>query len=96
MRPVRTAESNLVYVGPTPDIRDLHCQREAPGVITSIWWLTDREREAIGRGANIRLTILTEPIPPVSLGVIDSAGIGEDAPELLARLEALQPDGNPE
>lgn len=89
MKPVRTKGSNLVYVGPTPDIRDLHCQREAPGRITSIWWLTAQERDAIGRGANIRLTVYTEPIPPVSLGVIHSPGVGEDAPDVLDRIESL-------
>lgn len=89
MKPVRTARSNLVYVGPSPDIRDLHCEREVEGRITSIWWLTQHEREAIGRGANIRLTIFTEPIPPVSMGVIISPGIGEDAPDVLDRLEEL-------
>jgi hypothetical protein len=94
VRPVRTAESNLVYLGPTPDIRDLHCEREREGVITSIWWLTAAEREAIARGANIRLTIWTEPIPPVSMAVIHSPGIGEDAPDILDRLESLQsPEG---
>jgi hypothetical protein len=90
MTPVRTASSNLVYRGPTPEIRDLHCQREAPGRIRSVWWFTPAEREAIAAGANLRLVILGEPIPPVSLGITDEQGIGEDAPDQLVRLEILR------
>lgn len=90
MKPVRTASSNFVYVGPTPDIGDLHCQRLQPGEIRSIWYLTDVERAAIAAGANVGLDILGEPIPPVSLFVIHEPGIGEDDPEVLARLEQLQ------
>jgi hypothetical protein len=80
----------MVYVGPTPDIGDLHCERLAPGRIRSVWWFTPADREAIARGANLSLTILGEPIPPVSLHLIDSDGIGEDAPDVLTRLEALR------
>lgn len=90
MKPVRTENSNLVYTGPTPDIFDLHCQRLAPGRIRTIWWFTPAEREAIAAGANLRLSILTEPIPPVSLGITSEQGVGEDAPDVLARLDSLQ------
>ena len=89
MKPVRTENSNLVYTAPTPDIFDLHCQRLAPGRIQTVWWLSPAEREAIAAGANVRLSILTEPIPPVSLGVTSEQGVGEDAPDVLARLDAL-------
>jgi hypothetical protein len=85
--PVRTDESDLVYRGPTPEIRDLHCHREQLGVITSVWWLTPDERAAIAAGANLRLTIATEPIPPVTLELTDVQGIGEDAPDVLERLD---------
>lgn len=90
MRPVRTASSNMVYVGPTPEIGDLHCERIEPGMIRSVWWFTPKERESIAAGANLSLTILGEPIPPVSLHLIRSAGIGEDAPDVLERLETLR------
>lgn len=90
MTPVRTASSNLVYRGPSPDIRDLHCERIRPGVIRSVWWFTPAERAAIAAGANLSLTILTEPIPPVSLHLIQDDGIGEDAPDVLTRLELLR------
>jgi hypothetical protein len=42
VKPVRTAESNLVYKGQTPDVADLHCERLRPGLIASVWWLTWR------------------------------------------------------
>lgn len=60
---------NLVYCGPTPDVGDLPCQRLRPGAILSVWELTPEERIAIAEGADIELTILIEPIPPVSLAV---------------------------
>lgn len=95
MKPVRTAESNMVYVGPTPEIGDLHCERLQPGMIRSVWWFTPQEREAIAKGANLSLTILGEPIPPVSLHLIASDGIGEDAPDVLSRLEQLKAQETP-
>lgn len=90
MTPVRTASSNLVYRGPTPGIRDLHCERIQPGVIRSVWWFTPAERAAIADGANLSLTILGEPIPSVSLHLIKADGVGEDAPDVLTRLELLR------
>lgn len=89
MKPVRTASSNLVYVGPSPEIGDLHCERIRPGVIRSVWWFTDAERRQIAGGANLSLTILGEPIPPVSVHLIRDEGVGEDAPDVLRRLAAL-------
>lgn len=86
MKAVRTADSNFVYLGPSPEIRDLHCRREPGGEVISVWWLTPVEREAIAAGANIRLVIWAEPIPPVALQVTDEQGVGEDAPDVLARL----------
>lgn len=90
MKAVRTATSNLVYTGPTPEIVDLHCEREAPGRVASVWWFSPADRAAIAAGANLRLTILGEPIPPVSLEVTFQVGAGEDAPEVLERIEAYQ------
>ena len=89
MKPVRTARSNIVYVGP-PGVGDLHAERVELGHVRSVWHFTRAEREAIAAGANLSLAVLTEPIPPVSLEVVDEAGEGEDAPEVLARLEQLQ------
>ena len=91
MQPVRTPSSNFVYVGPRPEIRDLHCQRLELGVIRSVWWFTPAERAAIAAGANLSLTIMTEPIPPVSLDLTDEQGQGEDAPDILGRLAEYVP-----
>lgn len=91
MKPVRTASSNLVYTGPSPEIADLHCQRIHRGRIRSVWHLSKAERDYIAAGGNIELDILTEPIPPVALNVTGDVGVGEDAPEVLERLERLQP-----
>lgn len=90
MKPVRTASSNMVYRGPTPDIADLHCERLQPGLVRSVWYLSKLERELIAAGANIALIVLQEPIPPVIVQVTEHAGVGEDAPEALDRLEQLQ------
>lgn len=92
MRPVRTARSNMVYVGPTPDIGDLHCQRIMPGHVRSIWRLSKAERAFVAATGHIELDLFTEPIPPVSLNCTDEVGVGEDAPEVLDRLDELQPD----
>lgn len=93
MRPVRTAYTDLVYVGPTPGIADLHCQRLQPGVIRSVWHLTAEERRLIAAGANLALDVMAEPIPPVRLSVCYAVGVGEDAPEVLDRLEQLREEG---
>lgn len=92
MRPVRTAHSNLVYVGP-PGVADLHCERVQRGVIRSVWHLTEEEPRAIAAGAGIALTVFREPVPPVALEVTFEQGIGEDAPEALDRLEQLRRGG---
>lgn len=67
MRPVKVENSNLVYRGPSDDVGDLHCRRETPGVIESVWELDDAERAAIAAGDSIVLTIYSEPIPPVAM-----------------------------
>lgn len=95
MKPVHTARSNFTYVGPTPQIGDLHChvphpaERTPNGPVESVWWFTPEERMAIARGANIRLAIMQEPMPPVHLSVTDEQGDGEDAPDVLERLWAF-------
>jgi hypothetical protein len=91
VKPVRTAESNLVYVGPPgTDVKDLHCYRARRGVILSVWQLSPEDRELVARGANVLLTISTEPIPPVAVSLTWAKGVGEDAPELEERMAALR------
>ena len=89
MRPVHTAESNFVYTGPTPEVGDLHCRVDSVET-TSVWWLTPSDREAIAAGANILLGIAGHPIPPVFLEVTPLQGDGNDAPDVLERLESLR------
>lgn len=95
MRPVATARSNMVYLGPEPEIADLHCERMERGVIASVWDPDPAERAAIANGANVKLFIWGEPIPPVMLTVVDEPGTTEDAPEIRARLRELVSAGNP-
>lgn len=71
MKPIQTANSNFVYLGPRGDIGNLPCQR-APGVVLSVWELTDAERIMIANGAQVRLGIYgVEPIPPVMLDIVN-------------------------
>lgn len=76
MIPVRTAASNFVYLGPTPDIGDAWCDRQAGPNVYLDWQPSAEEREAIAAGALIRLGIHgMEPIPPVSLNVSPYAAL---------------------
>ena len=80
MNPVKTAAANMVYRGPTPDVGDLWVQRERPGLIRTVWDLTDAEREIIAAGGRIELAMYSEPIPPILLSVVDeesSRPVGE-------------------
>lgn len=91
MRPVHTATSNAVLTGP-PGVRDLHAERlEVDGVpwIMSVWTLTAAERAAVAAGKNIGLLIQRRDQPVVSMRIVDDQGVGEDAPEVHARLEEL-------
>lgn len=91
MKPIHTASSNMVYIGP-PGVGDLHCNRVEPGIIQSVWHLSLAERRAIAAGANVMLTMWQEPVPPVALEVTDEQGIGEDDPAARARIETLKQD----
>jgi hypothetical protein len=71
MKPVRHADADVVYRGPTPEIGDLWCMRERPGVIVVVYEFDDQDRERIAAGGRIMLGIHIEPIPPVSMQVID-------------------------
>lgn len=73
MKPIKTAACNHVYLGPTPEIGDLHCQRVQHGEIRSFWTPTPAELELLNAGGAVQLDILTEPIPPVAVNVITPA-----------------------
>lgn len=70
MRPVKVAQSNIVYRGPTAEIGDLWCERVSPGQIASVWEPSDEERELLAAGGRIELLLWSEPIPPISLAVL--------------------------
>ncbi len=71
MRPVKHEGADVVYRGTSPEIGDLWCMREQPGVILVVYELDDQDRAQIAAGGRIMLGICTEPIPPVSMQVID-------------------------
>lgn len=73
MRPVRHADSNFVYRGPTADIGDLHVTL-VPGpngtVVEVVYELDDADRALIAVGARIELGVYSQPIPPISMRVL--------------------------
>lgn len=81
MQWIETENTNITYKGGGP-VGDLPCERavvnigteeepQAARVIFSVWEPTEEERRLIAQGHNVRLGILTEPIPPVMLDVVD-------------------------
>jgi hypothetical protein len=85
MRAIRTPNSNFTYLGPREDIRNLPCQRieyeDGDTVVQAVFELTPHERDAIARGANLRIGILNmEPIPPISVAVVDEHELVEVPP----------------
>lgn len=71
MDPVTRRDHNFVYQGPTPDIGDLSCYRE-PGEIWSHWKPTAAELGVLNAGGQVALGLFHEPIPPVSIGVVEA------------------------
>lgn len=58
MIPVRTAASNFVYRGPTPDVGDAWVERvPSEHAVYLDWQPSEEERAAIAAGALIRLGI---------------------------------------
>lgn len=90
MRPVKHDEADVVYRGPTPDIGDLWCQRERPGLIRVVYELDDEDRQLIAAGGRIMLGIWTEPIPPISMQAIPESmcrPVGEHPFKVIAELQ---------
>jgi hypothetical protein len=71
VRPVRIASSDVVYRGPTDEIGDLWCRRLVPGTIESVWEPDEGERQILAAGGRVLLVLHSEPIPPVSMMVLD-------------------------
>ena len=74
MNPIKTAESNFTYLGPTLEISDLPCRTEGLDTF-SVWELNDEERRMIAEGAHVRLGIHgVRPIPPLSIQIVPNVG----------------------
>jgi hypothetical protein len=71
VKPVKHAGSDVCYRGPSPDIGDLWCMRERPGLINVVYELDDAERAQIAAGGRIMLGVWNEPIPPLSMRILD-------------------------
>lgn len=94
MEPVRTAASNVVMRGPTPDVGD--AWTEVQGQETRlVWELSDEDRRAIAGGSNLELVVWQVPMPPVSLAVTDQVRISGRALELADRIRAVARSASP-
>jgi DNA-directed RNA polymerase subunit RPC12/RpoP len=71
MRPVRTQDADVTYLGPNPEIADLPVHRAEVGRIYATFALSDAERTMIANGAQVQIGIFTEPMPPISVAVVN-------------------------
>lgn len=88
MEPIRTARSNIVYIGPSPDVGDAWTESE-PGTAWLVWEPTEEERAAIAGGANLRLGVHQHPMPPVSLGISHERRLSPEGAEWCDRARAI-------
>jgi hypothetical protein len=82
VHPIKTETTDIVYQGDGSGVADLWVEREEMEVaasfdgataIHSYWTFSEEERRRIfDEGANIRLSILGEPIPPSWLEVVNT------------------------
>lgn len=95
MIPVRTAASNFVYRGPSPDIGDAWVERRPrEHVVYLTWQPSDEERAAIAAGGLVKLGIFyVEPIPPVSLNVVYDRPLTDAGVELRERARNVLTSG---
>jgi hypothetical protein len=95
MIPVRTARSNFVYRGPSPDIGDAWVRREPrERAVYLVWQLSDEERRAIAEGGSIELGIYNmEPIPPVSINVTSELPLDAEGAALRDRANVIATTG---
>jgi hypothetical protein len=73
MEPTNNSWCNFVYRGPRQNIGDLPCRRETEHgmrVVRAYFKPSSDELKELIAGGSLCLSIYTEPIPPVSLGVV--------------------------
>jgi hypothetical protein len=75
--PIRAAWMDVCYKGTSPDVGDLWCHREEPGVIATLWRPTPEELTALLQGGAIAVVIHTEPIPPLGVTAVTKSVVGE-------------------
>jgi hypothetical protein len=87
VRPVRTTWMKIVYRGDGKEVGDLWSHREDGGTIVSLWKPEAGELELLNAGGAVALRIHHEPIPPVSMLVVD-AELAEEIAEHTFRVPA--------
>lgn len=82
MRPIRTAASNVRFVGEEDGSVEPMYAEAVDGTTYSTWEPTPEERRQIAEGSLVRLGVLGGSVPPVSLAVA--------APDSMVWSEELQ------
>lgn len=82
MRPIKTASTNFTYLGDEDqggEIGNLPVERPLGdrGPVYAVYELDDDDRAAIAAGGQIKLGIETQPIPPVSLQIVDEPELAD-------------------
>lgn len=70
MEPVKRSHHNKTYKGPTEDIGDLSTYA-VEGRVASHWRPNSEEVAVLVRGGDVEVTIFGEPIPPITVGIIE-------------------------
>ena len=77
----------------TPAVPDMPGERVKAGHIRSIWALSQRERDALAEGLNIKVDIFGEPFPPVALNVTHEGATLTRKGAVLVADRYMTPDG---
>lgn len=87
MEPVARVDHNCIYKGSSPEVGDLSCFRSEPGEVWSHWQPTAEELDLLNAGGHVALGVYTEPIPPLSIGVVAAKPPPEDQDEKVVHLD---------
>jgi hypothetical protein len=71
VKPVRHSGSNAVYSIDDCHVGDLWVERTQPGEIHVVFEFNEHDRRAIAAGARMSLVMLSEPIPPIAVMVLE-------------------------